>query len=123
MRGQRSVSRSRLRKPSSMSTPFTAPPERTTATSRWRANGIHRAYDSPSPSRTHRPNRTGPTGPQAGGPRRVGRSDGLEHVALGVEVRVGGDYLGQRLAVADPVLPLDVVQRRVVEVEEPVAVA
>src|SRR6266540_627147 len=34
MRGQRSLSRSRLRKPSSISTPFTAPPERTTATSR-----------------------------------------------------------------------------------------
>src|SRR5207244_482881 len=34
MRGQRSLSRRRLRKPSSMRTPLTAPPERTTATSR-----------------------------------------------------------------------------------------
>src|SRR5689334_10088204 len=34
MRGQSSLSRSRFRKPSSMSTPLIAPPERTTATSR-----------------------------------------------------------------------------------------
>src|SRR4051812_16940034 len=49
--------------------------------------------------------------------------DDLEHVVLDIEVRVGLDDLGERLAVVDAEQRADRGQRRVIRVEEPVAVA
>ena len=48
---------------------------------------------------------------------------GDEHVVLHVDARVPLDDLPERPAVGDPVLPLDVAQHRIVQVEEPVPVA